>query len=97
MNCISLVGGGDLKFWVGGFGASLFFLGLSPDLVACVYCRGWLSFGGVFRSWPSTFLLEDVLEGGVGGMKGGGFSFKPEIQPSEISFLSMSKLGKPPS
>ena len=40
---------------------------------------------------------ELVLEGGVGGMKSGGFSFKPEIQPSEISFLSMSKLGKPPS
>ena len=32
MNLISLVAGGGLNGWVGGFGASLFFLGRSPDL-----------------------------------------------------------------
>jgi hypothetical protein len=32
INLISFVAGGGLNGWVGGFGASLFFLGRSPDL-----------------------------------------------------------------
>ena len=40
---------------------------------------------------PSVSLFGDILEGGVGGINGGGFSFNPDILPSEMSFLIILK------
>jgi len=77
----------------GGGGASRFFLGLSP--------LGVFSISGVLGedldgTGAFAFLApEAVLEGGVGGVKDGGFSFQPDILPSEMSFFNMIKSSSP--
>ena len=63
INLISLVAGGGLNGWAGGFGASLFFLGRSPDLA-----DGLELFGGtdeevrLLVGLPGFLLDPDVSE-----------------------------------
>ena len=82
---------------VGGGGASVFLRGLSPPLLGVFRMSGVRGEEFDLVGVLSLRLADAAFDGGVGGLKLGGFSSNPDIRPSDINFLSMLSSSSPSS